>query len=156
MFSLLKKRVAINKDTPSGQTIQPMTESDIDEILDIEQKSFPKPWTRGMFESELRNYVSSAYTLKASVNGSRRVAAYIVYWMVHGEAHILNIAVDPARRRLGLARALLETSLDRMRDHLIYEVFLEVRVSNAAALRLYKSFGFKESREKGYTATKTR
>ncbi len=143
--------MGINNNTPSGQTIQPMTESDIDEILDIEQKSFPKPWTRGMFESELRNHVSSSYTLKVSVNGGRRVAAYIVYWMVHGEAHILNIAVRPEWRRRGLARSLLDASLDRMRNHLIYEVFLEVRVSNIAARELYKSFGFKESYErKGY------
>lgn len=128
-----------------------MTASDIDAILEIEQKSFPKPWTRGMFESELRNHVSSAYTIKTSGGGKERIVAYIVYWMAHGEAHILNIAVDPAHRRQGLARTLLEVSLERMRVHLIYEVFLEVRVSNAAARGLYNAFGFKESYErKGY------
>ena len=157
------KPLALNEDIPnggiipSGQTIQPMTASDIDIVLEIEQKSFPKPWTRGMFESELRNPLSSAYTIKvsaASVEGvlpPSRVVAYIVYWMVHGEAHIMNIAVDPSIRRRGLAKALLEVSLKRMRDNLIYEVFLEVRVSNEAARGLYKSFGFKESFERaGY------
>lgn len=129
----------------SGHKIQPMTEKDLDEVLDIEMQSFPKPWTRGMFEGELRNPVSFAYTLKADIGGREALAAYIVFWIIHGEAHILNIAVNPLCRRLGAATVLLGKSIEVMSRNLVFEVFLEVRRSNSAARDLYSKFGFKEA-----------
>lgn len=127
-----------------------MTAEDLDEVLMIERLSFPNPWTRAQFESELKNPVSFAYTLKEAPRrgGNPRVSAYIVYWIVQGEAHILNIAVAPEQRRKGLATWILETTLDFMRKNLVFEVFLEVRKSNAAALRLYRKLGFKETFER--------
>jgi ribosomal-protein-alanine N-acetyltransferase len=125
-----------------------MAAKDLDEVLEIERQSFPKPWTRSMFESELKNPVSSAIVLNAESGGKVVLAAYMVYWVVHGEAHILNIAVAPGFRRRGAAELLLGTALEQMRRNLVFEVFLEVRRSNEAARRLYGNFGFRESFER--------
>ncbi|HEY4707910.1 MAG TPA: ribosomal protein S18-alanine N-acetyltransferase, partial [Thermodesulfobacteriota bacterium] len=64
---------------------------------------------------------------------------------VHGEAHILNIAVDPKFRGRGLATRLLSMMLQIMKRKMVYEIFLEVRVSNDAARELYRKFGFREA-----------
>ena len=123
-----------------------MKAEDLDEILQIEQASFIKPWTRSMFESELRNPVSFSYTLKVRPKeGLERIGGYAVLWIVHGEAHILNIAVTPEYRGRGIASRLLGLMLALMKRNLVYEVFLEVRVSNEAARDLYKKFGFSEA-----------
>ncbi|MBI5562087.1 MAG: ribosomal protein S18-alanine N-acetyltransferase [Deltaproteobacteria bacterium] len=125
-----------------------MTAGDLGEVLAIESQSFPNPWTRGMFESELRNPVSSAYAVKIYRDNGFVVAAYIIYWIVYGEAHILNIAVHQDFRRQGLATALLDAAIDEMRRLLVYEVFLEVRRSNDAGRALYKGLGFREAFER--------
>lgn len=123
-----------------------MTAEDLDEVLEIEQASFPKPWTRAMFESELKNPVSFSYTLKVRPHeGAERVGGYVVLWIIHGEAHILNIAVNPAYRGRGIASRLLGLMLVLMKRNLVYEVFLEVRVSNEAARSLYMKYGFREA-----------
>jgi len=123
-----------------------MEAGDLDEVLEIEQASFPRPWTRGMFESELRNPVSFSYTLKVRPqDGKEEIGGYVVLWVVHGEAHILNIAVNPKYRGRGIATRLMQLMLELMKRNLVYEVFLEVRVSNTAARDLYKRFGFRES-----------
>lgn len=131
-----------------GLSIRPMTASDLDEVLEIEKRSFQKPWTRGMFESELRNPISFATTLKAEFDGRETLVAYMLYWVIQGEAHILNIAVNPEYRRRGAAELLLGTSLEQMRRNLVFEVFLEVRRSNTAARELYRKYGFRESFER--------
>lgn len=121
-----------------------MTVHDLDEVMKIERASFPKPWTRGMFESELRNPVSFSYALKVYPEDKEELGAYTVFWVVHGEAHILNIAVNPKWRGKGLATRLLEVMIETMKRNLVYEVFLEVRRSNTVARNLYAKFGFKE------------
>jgi len=123
-----------------------MEAADIDEVLEIERASFPKPWTRAMFEGELKNPVSFAYTLKVRPEeGAVEIGGYCVLWVVHGEGHILNIAVNPSYRGRGVASRLLSLMLELMRRNMVYEVFLEVRVSNEAARGLYRKFGFRES-----------
>jgi [ribosomal protein S18]-alanine N-acetyltransferase len=122
-----------------------MTVEDLDEVLRIERDSFPKPWTRDQFESELKNPVSTAYALKVTEGGREKLGAYIIFWVVHGEAHVLDIAVNQGMRRRGLATMLLEAALEHMQRNMVYEVFLEVRTSNRAAISLYSKFGFRES-----------
>lgn len=122
-----------------------MEAEDLDEVLAIEAVSFPNPWSRSLFESELKNPISNSYALKLRADNKERIGAYIVFWMLHGEAHVLNIATAPDLRRTGLARELLEFSIAQMRQSLVFEVFLEARKSNIAALSLYKDMGFRES-----------
>lgn len=133
---------------PSGRIILPMTVNDLTSVMAIENRSFPKPWTVGMFISELRNPVSRALTMKIRDKGKEVLGGYMVFWMIHGEAHILNIAVNPDYRRLSIATDLMNYAIDYMRENMVYEVFLEVRRSNDGARRLYRKFGFKESFER--------
>lgn len=126
-----------------------MNEADLDDVLAIEERSFPKPWSRVLFESELDNPVSQSYTLKSVSGGSAALAAYIVFWVVHEEAHILNIAVREDFRKKGLASRLLSHALDMLvKRPAVSYVYLEVRRSNAAGRRLYEKFGFKEAYER--------
>lgn len=121
-----------------------MTEDDLEDLLRIENLSFPQPWTKGLFLQELRNPVSYAFVERVNFEGRDRLGAYTVFWVVAGEGHILNIAVDPELRGMGLATRLLAFTLDFMKEDGVAEVYLEVRRSNAAARKLYCGMGFEE------------
>ncbi|MGQ9688583.1 MAG: ribosomal protein S18-alanine N-acetyltransferase [Desulfobaccales bacterium] len=118
--------------------------TDVWAICEIEKLSFPSPWSRWCFLAEYLNTHSTIL-----VAGPRRpqpweVWGYIVFWVVVNEMHILNLAVHPAHRRRGIARALLTAALAEGRQRGATMVSLEVRPSNAAALALYQAFGFQE------------
>jgi ribosomal-protein-alanine N-acetyltransferase len=122
-----------------------MTEKDLGEVLAIERASFPQPWTSGQFERELKSPISFCYTERVTVDNKERLAAYMVIWIVHGEGHILNIAVAPGLRRRGLAKRLLTFAIELMREKGVFEILLEVRRSNIAPIRLYEKFGFEHA-----------
>jgi len=83
--------------------------------------------------------------------GDGRVVGYLCLWEVAGELHITNVAVHPTVRRRGIARTLLGGVLDDARQRGLRLVVLEVRPSNAEALGLYDSFGFRVvGRRRGY------
>ncbi len=114
--------------------------SDLEAIERIERASYPAPWSRSMFASELAK--PSSLSL-AAVADEGDLVGYLVLSRYVDAWHVMNIAVDPAWRRQGIASALLErlladTSGDAERGHT-----LEVRVSNLAAIRLYERFGFR-------------
>lgn len=119
-----------------------MSPDDLDEVMRIEELSFSTPWSRAFFERELVNPVSFPYTERLRSGGRDRCAAYVVFWIVSGEGHILNLAVDPGLRRTGIAKRLLVFVLRFFIDRGVEEVFLEVRENNAAAISLYQGFGF--------------
>jgi len=139
------------KDTinPERYSLRPMTPADLDEVLSIERSSFAMPWTRDQFEREIENPISRPYTLMVEDDeGKKILGAYIIFWIVYGEAHILDLAVRPGLRRRGIATWLFERVMDMLRDAYVGGAFLEVRKSNKAAIRLYRKFGFKESYER--------
>jgi ribosomal-protein-alanine N-acetyltransferase len=68
--------------------------------------------------------------------------AFLLAWLVVDELHILSVATLPAFRRRGMARALLERAIQFSREREVRTILLEVRRSNAAAIQLYRSFGF--------------
>ena len=80
------------------------------------------------------------YDLHVAVAGSAVVGFLVTRTLAAGESEILNLAVAPECRRQGVARALLETWISAVRG----DIFLEVRASNEAAQKFYKSLGFKE------------
>lgn len=125
-----------------------MAAEDLDVVFEIERQSYSKPWTREQFLSELKNPVSHPYTLWVRKAGREKLAGYIIFWVVYGEAHILNITVHPEYRRLGLATWMMESAFILMEEYLVYSVFLEVRRTNTAARALYRKLGFKESFER--------
>ena len=123
--------------------ILPLTDEDIDEVLKIEEDSFPKPWSRNIFERELRNPVSYSLTGWLKKDSVDWLVAYVFFWIVQGEAHILNLTVRRECRRSGLSQRLLSFTLQYMREKGVEDIFLEVRKSNKAATSLYEKFGFR-------------
>lgn len=129
-------------------TLKPMTLEDLDEVLAIERASFQTPWSRGAFRYELtQNRVARCSVAR----GGRQLVGYLCLWEIGHEVHITNLAVHPAWRRRGVARALLGALLEDAQRRGTDLVFLEVRPTNTEALGLYESFGFRViGRRKGY------
>lgn len=116
------------------------TAADLDAILAIDAESFLRPWTRAMYEAELRN---PAVTRIFLVHAGPQVAGYCATWFLPGELHINNLAIRPAYRRQRLASTLLASVLDAARADGCLRATLEVRRSNDAARRLYEGLGFR-------------
>ena len=123
-------------------TIDFMKKEDLDQVLAIEQASFSAPWSRNLFLSEFRSPRVSNLMVALAEGPVRKVAGFIVFWTVEDEMHVLNLAVEPASRRQGLARKLVLAALAHARRKGAKRAFLEVRASNAAAQKLYSSLGF--------------
>jgi len=135
-----------------------MRQEDIDQVFAIETASFGSPWPRGAFIEEMTSnpYARCMVAREAPEEEKEetpRLSAYICYWILGDELLINNLAVDPARRRRGLGRALLEHALAEAIAAACRSAYLEVRPTNAAAVALYESHGFKVvRRRKGYYA----
>jgi ribosomal-protein-alanine N-acetyltransferase len=118
---------------------RPLVEADLDRVAALERAVFTDPWSRRSFEELL----GQPQVRGIAVDDDGCLAGYALYTVVAGEGEILNFAVDPAVRRRGLGRRLLEGILDQMRVAGTTHVFLEVRQSNHAAIQLYAAFGFR-------------
>ncbi len=111
---------------------------DLGAIEEIEKRSYPTPWSRSMFASELAKPSSICF---GAFEGER-LTGYLIISRYVDAWHVMNVAVDPDRRRRGIASLLLErlfeaTAHDERRGYT-----LEVRVSNTEAIRLYERLGF--------------
>lgn len=118
--------------------VRRMREADLERVLQIEHESYSTPWPESSFRGLLRR--SDATLLVADTNAT--VAGYAVSWAVLDQGELGNIAVAPEYRRRGIARVLIETVIDDMKDRGVRELFLEVRVSNVPAQTLYDQYGF--------------
>jgi len=123
--------------TTASLEIRRLTYADLPQVISIERRSFPTPWSLAMFVLELSK--PSGICLAAVVDG--RLAGYLVCSRYDTVWHLMNVAVDPDRRRQGIATALL-TRLFETADGPGEQYTLEVRVSNAEAIVLYERFGF--------------
>ncbi|OEU74175.1 MAG: ribosomal-protein-alanine N-acetyltransferase [Desulfuromonadales bacterium C00003107] len=124
----------------SENIIRPMIEADMDQVLTVEQLCHRNPWSKAMFINELANPLSHIDLLWRGPC----LAGFLCSWRVCQELSILNVATAPNQRRSGVARALLEQSLNRNMRTGLDCALLEVRPSNFAAIALYWSFGFRE------------
>ncbi len=120
--------------------IRPMGYEDLDAVLDLERQCFGDPWSRASFESEVDDPDGLRWPLVAWRR--TRLAGYILTWFVLDEAHIANVAVAPMFRFLGLGRRLVQTVIDEARRRRVRWIGLEARVTNDAALALYRRLGF--------------
>lgn len=119
--------------------IRPMAQSDVPGVMVVERASYQFPWSEGIFRDCLRvGYVCRVMTLNDEIIG------YGIMSLGAGEAHVLNLCVQPQLRCRGLGRRMLEHLLDRAAASGMHEAFLEVRPSNTAAIRLYLSLGFEQ------------
>lgn len=118
-----------------------MQPRDLPEVMEIERLSFSNPWHETTFQGELQNAPISFPVVAERVSDGR-VLGYIIYWKIRDDVQINNIAIHPDARRLGVGEALLRHALDHVRAEGASFVSLEVRVTNAAARRLYEKLGF--------------
>jgi ribosomal-protein-alanine N-acetyltransferase len=118
--------------------------ADVSSIWTIEKLSFPTPWSRWCFLAELGHRNSHLLVAGPPDPQPWQTWAYLIFWVVADEMHILNLAVHPAHRRRGIARRLLAEGLGQARALGAELAWLEVRPSNLAARALYETFGFKE------------
>ena len=123
--------------TEHPPTIRTLTYSDLPSVLAIERRAFPTPWSLSMFVLELSK--PSGICL-AAIDGAE-MAGYLVCACYDDSYHLMNVAVDPDRRRRGIAKALIDAMLERAGPDGNYT--LEVRVSNGPAIALYESYGFR-------------
>ena len=119
--------------------VRTMRPADLDQVLKIEKKVYPHPWTIGIFRDCLRiGYNAWVMTLDNSIIG------YGIVMLSPGEAHILNICIDADFQRKGLGRYLLRHLVKKSNRTDVDMVLLEVRRSNDCAKELYLSEGFHE------------
>jgi ribosomal-protein-alanine N-acetyltransferase len=118
--------------------IRPMANSDLDGVLAIEQISYPAPWKREHFLQEIFSHSSFPYVAVLD----DQIAGFVCLMSLFEEAQILNIAVAPQYRCKGVAGKLLELAVGIARERGAEVLTLEVRESNASAIRLYEGFGF--------------
>jgi len=118
-------------------TIRDMQHGDLKMVSDIERRSYEFPWSHGVFRDCLLAGYRSIVLIR-----QERVAGYSILSVAAGEAHILNLCVDPEFRSLGYGERLLDEMLFRARSASVREIFLEVRPSNEMALTLYRKKGF--------------
>lgn len=121
--------------------IRPMQKSDVDEIIEIENVSFTDPWPRSLISEGFKNRLADQYVIELDEGA---IAAYCQCWMVLDEGHILNIAVAPGFKRMGLGRRLMEFIIKIMIARGINYVLLEVKINNIPAQSLYNSMGFRQ------------
>ena len=114
---------------------------DLAAIESIERRSYPTPWSRSMFASELAK--PSSICIGAFDADDGALVGYIIIARYVDAWHVMNIAVDPDHQRRGVATMLLEQLLDVTADDGQRGYTLEVRVSNQGAIRLYERFGFR-------------
>ena len=115
-------------------------EAALDEVAALEAASFTNPWSREMLARDLRNTdVARVYVLR---NPEGKLLAFCACWLVADELHINTLAVKAEARRRGLATRLLRFVLAEASAAGATRATLEVRRSNAAALRLYERLGF--------------
>jgi [ribosomal protein S18]-alanine N-acetyltransferase len=132
---------------PEGKvSLRPMTLADVDQVITIDQASFPTPWPEDAFRYELVRKKNSMCWVAERTGPQEvpEVIASIVIWLIVDEAHIGTLAVKPGYRRRGVAQYLLARSLIACAEHGAKQALLEVRESNQAAQNLYKKFGFEE------------
>lgn len=130
-----------------GFSIVRLTEAHLAEVLRIEEASNPSPWSEAAFRKELDR--EEGLFLVALERG--RVVGFAGAWLVIDEAHVVNIAVAPDRRRAGIGRRLMETLLSEAASRGMIASTLEVRASNIAGINLYESLGYRAcARRKRY------
>jgi ribosomal-protein-alanine N-acetyltransferase len=131
---------------PVEARFEPLTPERLDEVLRIEQRAYPHPWTRGNF----LDAIHSGYQGQLLLAGDE-LLGYFVAMQGVDEVHLLNITVAPEFQRQGWARVMLDALATWARGRGAEWLWLEVRVSNARALGVYEAHGFRRvGQRKGY------
>ena len=128
----------LNNQLPSGH-VRPMLIDEVEAIAGIDARAYPYPWSEQIF----RDCINSRYHCVVYEN-DQQILGYAVLSVAVGEAHILNICILPEKQNSGLGRDLLNYLIELAREQQVETIFLEVRISNEPAKRLYDRVGFNE------------
>jgi ribosomal-protein-alanine N-acetyltransferase len=131
--------VTPQETNPQPVTIRSLGYSDLPQVIAIERRAFPTPWSLAMFVLEL----SKPSGICLAAIEERRIVGYLICSRYADVWHLMNIAIDPPARRRGFATALLEEMIARAGSDASYT--LEVRPSNIHAIALYERFGFRSA-----------
>lgn len=115
--------------------IRLMQESDLESVVAIERLVQTHPWSKQQFQESLASYQCTVYEQASQVVG------FCILQPVLDEANLLLMAIHPDQQGKGLGYTLLDSSIQQLNNNPI-QIFLEVRESNAAAIRLYEKTGF--------------
>lgn len=126
-----------------------MALDDLPRVMEIEKDGFAHPWSADLLRREMIHDWSTILLATEQRHGPagparEAVVGFIVFWLVHDELHVLNIATASEERRRGVARALMDEASQRARRAGAVLATLEVRRSNASALALYRSLGYRQ------------
>ncbi len=130
-----------NQPNESEALVRDMYLSDLDAVVGIERASFPTPWSRASFQSELMENNFAAY-LVLDFHG--RVVAYGGMWLILDEAHVTNVAVHPDFRGYHLGERMMVGLMGKAQALNAVRMTLEVRRSNLVAQSLYQKLGFSQ------------
>ena len=126
--------------TATQLKIRRLTYSDLPQVIAVERRAFPTPWSLAMFVLELSK--PAGVCLAAIHDG--QLAGYLICSRYDTVWHIMNVAVNPDLRRQGIATALIDALLARVDDGHA-QLTLEVRPTNRSAIALYDRFGFRSA-----------
>jgi ribosomal-protein-alanine N-acetyltransferase len=132
----------------SAVEIRRLTYADLPQVVAIERRSFTTPWSLAMFVLELSKPSGICLAAEVVEDDARELAAYMICSRYDRVWHVMNVSVDPDRRRRGIASALLDALIARIDDlegQAYAQITLEVRRSNAGAIALYERYGFRSA-----------
>lgn len=130
-----------------------MRPEDLARVAEIERSGFAHPWTEDLLRRELDHAWSMTLLAveavadrpaPAAARAREVILGFIVFWLVHDEVHVLNVAVDPQARRRGVGRALMLEAAAEGRRRGARLATLEVRRSNHPAIELYLALGYRQ------------
>lgn len=146
MRLLDKVKTVLGLDEDDSLHLRPLKNKDLPDVLQIEEKVYGFPWSEQIFKDCLAMGYSSW-----SLRDNGRLIGYAIVSIAVGEAHILNICVDPDKQNSGFGRLFLAELFSVAKHQGAERIFLEVRPGNKAAVSLYEKIGFKQiGRRKGY------
>jgi ribosomal-protein-alanine N-acetyltransferase len=142
---------AVFKSMEAG--LEPMTESRLGEVVAIERRAYAHPWTRGNFADSLRSGYQAQLLCAGDV-----IMGYFVAMQGVDEVHLLNITVDPEFQGQGWGRVMLDALALWARAQRAQWLWLEVRISNLRAQKVYLRYGYRRvgERKNYYPATNGR
>jgi ribosomal-protein-alanine N-acetyltransferase len=123
---------------PVEITLGLMGEAHLEQVVEIEQASYPQPWSRQSFADELKN----GYACYLVALAENKVVGFGGMWLIFDEAQITNVAVSPTQRGKNIGKTLVLGLIAQATRSGCLKMTLEVRPSNLVAVHLYESLGF--------------
>jgi [ribosomal protein S18]-alanine N-acetyltransferase len=131
--------------SPGTLCFRPVRPPDLARVVEIEKDGFRHPWSRELLERELGHAWSTILlATEEDGGGGEVILGFVVFWLVHDEVHVLNLATALEARRRGVGRALMHEAAEAGRRRGATLATLEVRRSNTPALELYRALGYRQ------------